>query len=331
MQLYLAKRFYFNNEAGLQLLEASVPKFDAFNSLRRDKNYPIYLFFSISTDEEKLSPEQRDRANGAVNKIGNAVFSVWYDRNGATAGQKFIEAIFPYPDPDFPDYVEPESVKGLACFDQYPLEKEEHLEAILDLSKKLVRDRKLYACGSRNVPVELGVHKLPSDMRIVHELVQLLATRSDSFRAEKPKWANPSPHYAHFGELCSGLYLFNPSHQLYQTQKKEVLDRRIDTFEKPGFAIDYFAAMHSGLNNAVASSYVYAERNPFYSTISEEDEKVKFSNFIKKQTSLVGKTSVRPALETILNDSGELSRLNSFFDPSVVQETAELTREGLKS
>lgn len=327
MQIYLGKRYYFNNEAGLRMLEESVPKFDAFIRIRNYEQIPINLSLMISADEDKLSPEQVSRANDAMDLIRNRSMRIWYDPTGATAGQKFTYQIFKRPIPKDQSDV----VVGLCCFDQYPLEKEEHLDAIIALGEKLLTDKKLYACGSRNVPVELGAHKVPSDMRIVHELVQLLVTRSDSFRAEKPEWANPSPNYAHFGELCSGLYLFSPAHPLYPIQKKEVLERRIDIFEKPGFAIDYFTAMHAGLNNAVASGYVYSERNPFYSTISEDEEKVKFSNFIKKQTSLVGKTSVRPALETILNDSGELSRLHSFFDPSVVQETTELMREGLRA
>ncbi|MEK7836945.1 MAG: hypothetical protein AAB328_03065, partial [candidate division NC10 bacterium] len=162
-------------------------------------------------------------------------------------------------------------------------------------------------------------------------LVQLLATKSDSFRAEKPEWANPSPHYEHFGELCSGLYLFSPDHHLFHIQRIEVRNKSVDVFEKPGFALDYFTAMHAGLNNAVASGYVYADRNPFFAQIDEQAERAKASKFITAQTSLVGKTSVRPALETILDDRGELGRLNNFFDSSLVQETVELMREGLKS
>lgn len=327
MQIYLGKRYYFNNESGLRMLEESVPKFDAFNSIRNYEQIPINLSLMISADEDKLSPEQVSRANDAMDLIRNRSIRIWYDSIGATAGQKFTYQIFKRPIPKDQSDV----VVGLCCFDQYPLEREEHLDAIVALGEKLVKDKKLYACGSRNVPVELGVHKVPSDMRIVHELVQLLATRSDSFRAEKPEWANPSIHYAHFGELCSGLYLFNPAHSLYPIQKKEILERRADTFEVPGFAIDYFTAMHAGLNNAAASGYIYAVRNPFYSTITEQDERNRFSNFIKKQTSLVGKTSVRPALETMLDDYGELSRLNNFFDPLTVQETTELMREGLRT
>ena len=325
MQINLTKRFYFNSEAGLMLLEESVPKFIAFNDLREERNYPIELSVSISTDEEKLSDAQKERANETINRLSGLNIQTFYDRNGATAGQKFVSAVFPgY-------YLEPDKILGLACFDQWPLDREEHLEAITELGRKLLRDRKLYACGSRNVPVQLYVNEVPSDMRIIHELVQLLATRTDSFRAQKPEWANPSPHYEHLGELCSGLYLFNPKHHLYETQRKEVLEKRDDVFERPGFAIDYFTAMHAGLNNAVASGYVYAERNPFYAQIDEQTEIEKASKFIKAQTGLVGKTSVRPALETILNDNEELGRLNHFFDSSLVQQTAELMREGLKN
>ncbi len=320
MMIFLGKRFYFNNEDGLIMLEDSVPKFDAFNSLREEHNYPIELSVYISTNEDKLNSEQKERADRVINKIRNKIDRVLYDKKGATAGQKFISQIHEsYLFPTIPgDTVERpnDSILGLCCFDQYPLEKEEHLDAIMDLGKKLVHDKKLYATGSRNMPVQLFVNKVPSDMRIVHELVQLLATRSDSFRAEKPKWANPSTHYEYLGELCSGLYLFNPDHHLFHSQCIEIRNKRVDVFEKPGFTIDYFTAMHAGLNNAVTNGYVYAERNPFYAQIDEQTEIAKASNFIRAQTSLVGKTSVSHALETVLIDNGELNRLNEFFDKS---------------
>ncbi|MBI2632592.1 hypothetical protein HYW75_06305 [Candidatus Pacearchaeota archaeon] len=337
MQIYLAKRHFVNNEGNLRLLEDSVKKFETFRNLNDSMKFPVELSLLVSADVgkkdpesdiDKLSYDQCERAKRAISSIRSLGFEVWHDPTAATAGQKFVYQIYNKPLPS--DASEP--VRGLCCFDQWPLEKEEQLDAVIALGEKLLRDKKLYACGSRNVPVKLGIYQNNSDMRIIHELVQLLATRNDSFRAEKPEWANPSRSYAHFGELTSGFYLFNPAHPLYPIQRKEVLLKRREVFEKPGFSIDYFSAIHAGLHNAVASGYVYAQENTFPATVTEEVENKKFKDFnIKIHTSLVGKTSVRPALESILNDRGELGRLNMFFDPSLVEQTVELMREGLKS
>mgnify|MGYP001559633108 FL=1 len=171
-------------------------------------------------------------------------------------------------------------------------------------------------------------------MRVVHEIVQLLASGSDKFKTAKPDGATPSIYYDHFGEYTSGLFLFNPAHSTYSDLQKRVLGQKA-LFEKPGFAVEYTTALHAGLANSLSSGYVFAEKNQFYTTPAELEEKDRMSKFILAQTRVVGKTWVRPALEGILGDANgtadmnRISPLYEFFDRTVVDETVALMRQGL--
>lgn len=319
--LYVTKRTYFRNEAGLGDTEEAFPNITAMVELSRQ--YSFTASMAISSEESKLDPAQKERAKVLVEKIRDLGIEVSYDPNGQTALSKFQEACFPRKTPAR------NVIRAICCLDQYPLYTKEQVEVALELAEKTQKDGALYGSGSRGVPVVLGVNKKPSDMRIIHELAQLLATDyPEQFRVfDKPNWTNPSPPYDDLGEFTPGFYFFNPAHSAYPALAREIQGRQ-DLINKVGFSLEYLAAGTAGnIKRGVATGYVHAVRNPFDIKPTEGEELKSTSNWISAQTQQVGSTSFGPHLRRFLADSERQQPLVDLFGEDLVTETLEIMRK----
>ncbi|MEK6915191.1 MAG: hypothetical protein AABW89_01460 [Nanoarchaeota archaeon] len=321
MRLHVAKRTYIGpNE--IDSVERSV------NSLAQDaelsRRYEGVDLTFIPTVSGALSedPERITRLFESIRKTGWKIPSGPYNQ---TAGQKFSSHLFGTRSDDNAD------ITALMCLDQFPLEREEHWEALMGLASKLHKDNKTYATGSRNVEVALGVHPSNSGRRIIHEMIHTFAGGTDEFRTSLPLMfeANPHPAYARFGESTSGLYLINRNGGIYPDLKKEV-DLNEDIAAMNGFAIEYVAAIFAANKGQVSNGYVYAVRNPFYHTPTEDEERAKILTWIGNQTAIVGRTSVRPLMIAALSKGENLEQLSSFFDKELVDETSRVMMDALR-
>ena len=236
----VGKRTYFDNESSLSDTERGIENIARFSEM--SKKYCFDASLLISTDYTILKEkDQQRRAEDLVRVVRNIGIKVSYDTKGQTALSKFQQQVFPIEKPN------PNTILAICCLDQYPLYTEEQVEVALELAEKVQKDRSLYGSGSRNVPVVLGVNKIPSDMRIIHELAQARATDyPDQFRnSVKPVGANPSASYEDLGEFNIGFYFFNPAHPAYPALAKEIQER-LDLINRVGFSLEYLAAGTAG-------------------------------------------------------------------------------------
>ena len=323
--LDVAKRTYFNNERGLRYTEEQIENLKAMYELSRKFRFTTSLL--ISTDEaisnSKLDRNQIERARVLVGKIRDIGIPVSYDPYGQTALSKFQQQVFPIKEP------QANTILAICCLDQYPLYKQEQVEVALELAERVKKDGSLYGSGSRDVPVELGVHKISSYMRIIHELAQLLSTdHPKQFRVfDKPDSANPSAPYNVLGEFTPGFYFFNPIHPAYPRLAREIHERP-DLIHQTGFSLEYLAAGTAGnIEGGVTTGYVHAVRNLFYSEVTEADEIERASKFITAQTSQVASTSFGPHLRRFLREPERQKPLVELFDEETLQETLGIMKK----
>ena len=328
MKIFLARRAWFDNEAGLAALERFLKKSDQFKDINASLGNPLEVCFDISSNESLLSKEQRERGHAVVRRMQELGFETEYNIRRSSE-QKYIHHLFQKKTSG------ERSLWGLSCIDQFPLEEEKHIARVCALGKRVLREGTFYGNGLRSIPVVLGIDRTASDLRAIHELALLLSTNSLSYNAPVPFWAHPSPHYAQLGELVSGFYLFNPHHSLYSLCQKEILQKKGIAFERADaqtreFAVEYFVALCAGLSGQVSSEYVYSSENRFYRPLPAMQERERTRSFILRQTALVGATSMRPCLEEISRKNKKFSsQLSQFFDTACVDETLGLIEQGL--
>ena len=318
----VGKRTYFDNESSLSDTERGIENIARFSEM--SKKYGFDASLLISTDYTRLKEkDQQRRPEDLVRVVRNIGIKVSYDTKGQTALSKFQQQVFPIEKPN------PNTILAICCLDQYPLYTEEQVEVALELAEKVQKDRSLYGSGSRNVPVVLGVNKIPSDMRIIHELAQARATDyPDQFRnSVKPVGANPSASYEDLGEFTPGFYFFNPAHPAYPALAKEIQER-LDLINRVGFSLEYLAAGTAGnIEGGVTTGYVNAVRNPFHNNPTEQEEKEKVAIWIANQTQQVASTSFGPHLRRFLADTERQKPLVELFDSRLVEETLEIMRK----
>ncbi|MEK6800904.1 MAG: hypothetical protein AABY05_03150 [Nanoarchaeota archaeon] len=323
MRINIAKRHWFIDNATALELKGSLEDMRIAAELK--EKYRLSLSLIVSTDEKIVDSESLEIAENAVRKIKDLKIPVLFDKSGPTAGQRFASHLFSEKESSGED-----TVLGLCCLDQYPLGSEDYLRAVVDLGHKLLRDNKWYANGARNISVNLGINKKPSDMRIIHELLHVFLLPEGVFKAEKPSWANPSEAYDRFGETTSGFYLINATHASHGQYAKEIR-KYPNLISSPGFAIEYFTAIFAGLRDLVSTGYVYAKDNKFYSKIDIEKELSKVEKFIVHHSRLLGSTRLCDVLRQTASDENKLKRLDDLFEPETVRNVARLVLEGLSS
>lgn len=322
MILNLAKRHWFANEASLSALGEAVSKLERTAELARKYDTDLSIF--VSTDGKLISLDMAESAHKHLNSLREAGWKVIYDTNGASATQKYVSHLFQ--EPNKRNY----EVLALCCMDQYPLYEPEYFEAAKNLADKLVFEGNAYANGSRNVPVNLSVNKECSDMRAIHEMIHSLTSGELVFKAEKPSWASPSQSYAEIGESTSGFYFINPLGNDYDFLLDQI-NGNIELTKKPGFTLEYLTAINAGLAGTVSTGYVYTEKNNFYSSISLEEEKKRITALIQRETTALGRTNAKDALEKVLANGSALTSLESFFPDSLVNEVSDIMRKSLIS
>ncbi len=320
INLSIAKRHYACNEPTTIALEEGESKLEKMKELSQSQLFPVECSFLLSSPtSERLGAELSDRINQSVERIRKLGLDVNYNAEDQTAGQKFVYQLFEK------SFSNPDTVFALCCLDQYPLYTQEQFEPVLDLATRLVRDDKLYANGSRNVPVVLGVHQESSDLRIIHELFHTITCAEKVFVVDSlPPWANPHPAYAKLGESTSGFYFIHPAAKGFRELKQEI-EAKPGLYIHPGFAVEYFTALWAGLRRSVVNGYVYAVVNDFYKAtpLPEEDIK-KWTLFIEQQAQALSGTSIAGSLRETLLDPAKKRKLDEFFVPSQVEQVAGL-------
>lgn len=317
MKLHIGKRTYISPKE-IDSVERSIPALaEAAEFGRRygsDLTFIPTVASTLSGSEDRI-----DKIFDGVRKAGWNISPAPYCQ---TAGQKFVAHLFDNRSNDNADIV------ALMCLDQFPLNKTEHWEAVNNLGLKLLFDDKTYANGSRDVEVTLGVHRNNSDRRIIHEMVHTFAGGTNNFRTPLTIEGQPHPAYANFGESTSGLYMINRCGKVYAQLQRDV-KASADVFSVPGFAIEYMTAILAGRQNQVSSGYVYAVRNPFYDSPTEEDEKTSMLKLISRHTDLLGKTPARQPVIDALSIQDTADQLYSVFDKALVDEVTGVMRKSL--
>src|SRR3989344_7191097 len=318
--IHVGKRTYVDKKS-IDAIEKLVD--DLAVSAELGRNYGADMTFIPTVATDLADSQERvialfDNCRRAGWKIGRGPYN-------QTAGQKFAEHLFGRRSEDKADIV------ALMCLDQFPLTKQEHWGALNDLAEKLRREGKTYVNGSRDVEVTLAVNKNNSERRIIHEMVHTFAGGTDQFRTEQTLPGNPHPAYARFGESTSGLYLLNRNGPFYPQLQAEV-EKNEAIFKGPGFAIEYMTAILAGAQKQVSRGYVYAVRNPFYSQVSEEEEREKTLKWIGAQAKLLDETPV--GLRIAAEVSGahtfpEIEVLKEVFDGRLVDEVVKTMRESM--
>ena len=228
MRILLAKRHYVSDVEKLETFERAIDPILDSQELR--KRFEVDLSMLISAPSDSLVVTEgsfRDRLNHAISILQKAGIEVSYSNN-ATAGRKFVRHLFQKPREDAitnPDGGQTERIYALCCVDQYPLHNSNQIEAALDLASKLIKDKTLYANGSRNIPVVLGVGEWANHARIIEELIYNITTGTNAFKTEVPEWANPLPAYERLGEINSGFYLVNPQADSFPSVAQELIAR----------------------------------------------------------------------------------------------------------
>lgn len=313
MKLDFAQRHHVASEENLELLKEFIPKFDKIKLLFQKKGFEHTLI--LSTDLNKLLTSQQEQLQELVNQIRDKGITVQYEHQ-LPPGSKVTQQLF---------FKVSKDIKGIGDLDQFPIEEEFQLQAVIDLANKLITENKLFVSGSRNVPVILGQNKEANDLRIIHEAYNALAGKYNS-PTEIPEWANPNRIYKEVGESTSGFYLVNPNHIKFN----EVLKIINQNQEMPlkGFTIEYFIAILAGKLNAITSGYIYANTNPF-PKIPSTTEINSAKKRIQNVTTLFKNTIITKDLKSALLDKSNQEKLENYFDKELVKEVKELMLKSL--
>ena len=211
--------------------------------------------------------------------------------------------------------------------DQFPIDTEEALGLLNELGDKVEKDNALYALGSRDVPVVLGMHKVNSDRRIIHELFHTLAAPEGVYRVPNPP-ANVTPAYAAIGECTTGVSIMNHAHSSYPEMLKQMAIATQNA-NMAGNAADYYLAIRAPQLARIVTGYVRANENPFHGKQYPEQEWVGSRKMIVTQTTELGKTDGRDNLYQALMNSSNTDRLSGFYPRQEVVEVKNLMLEAM--
>jgi hypothetical protein len=312
MQLDFAQRHHVDSEETLNILETYIPKLTKTKELTKKHNIKHSLI--LSTNLTNITNSQEEKLQSIVKQLRNNKITVQYEHQ-LPAGAKFTQQQF---------FKVSKDIKGIADLDQFPIEEESQLQAIIELATKLVNENKLFANGSRNVPVILGKNKLANDLRTIHEIYNAM---TGNFKpSQTPNWANPLPIYAEFGESTSGFYLVNPNHSEFK-RILEIIDNNQELILK-GFTIEYFIAILTGSLDLTTTGYIYANPNPFPS-IKEDIEINSAKQRIKDTTSYFKNTEIEEVLKSTLNNKSNQQKLENYFNTKLIEEVKALMLSSL--
>jgi len=321
MQLHLAARHWIGNETHVEELKEFEEDIARTGELIRSTDVPVHLSLYLSSDGTHLPKTTLPAIGAFLSKCAIAGYSIRYNNEGQTAGEKFVNHLFPQKGRNLGD----NPVLALHCLDQFPITTEESLERILDISERLLKEEHTYANGSRDLPVVLANFAEADSIRKIQEL--LFSAVTEFIFAHPEVVGNPDPAYATLGEPTSGFYFLNPNTPFYRELAHEIHGRQ-DLYTKPGFTIEYFTALAAGINLSVSTGYVTARQNPI-APQTAENELESANRRVRTVAHDLRTTSVRNALQARLMKHATIEPLFDFFDERLVRVVTYKTRLAL--
>ena len=317
---YFVPIHFVNGEGNFREFREGLDRYAGMRERFKQKTDRFRFGLKITTDNANLTPELRTKVRDLVGRLDPDVM-VLYDPINKGPGTSLRQVFF-----------NPTFTRGLAmtiCLDQQVIDSEEAVERAIDFTDKIEIDKSLYATGSRNIPVVLGKNKASSDLRIVHELFNALAIRSNYLKP-KETLNRVNPAYALIGEHTTGFDVVYQGHQLYPELTKSIT-HATQVADMNGFASCYYVPLKSAqLGGLRTSGYVCARKNPFPDKIDSDVEYKKVSDMISYQTEQLGKTDVRPLLEIALLNQDNTKQILEFYDASCVNFVRDLMVKGLE-
>jgi hypothetical protein len=337
MKTNIVLRHFINNRSNLREYEDRVKAIPVAQELAKKAGFDVSFGVKLTVDRSDRSDiysvleERIAKANLALPKD---VFFL-YDPKDRKTGTSFRQVVF---NPTFAG-----ELVILACLDQYVIDTPDALEMIQDLAQKVLTDGALYATGSRNVPVRLGVHKRNSDLRIIHELFHSLVVPFDCATLDTiaqnglPRYwhvdgtvpVGVTPAYAHIGESSSGLQIMNTRHDAYPDLLADVT-REACHGNLMGCSTDYYIAIRCIIESwGIAKGYVASRENVYYDPkITEADELPRIEGYIRGQTRELFRTDIAPALASSLQLDRSADAISQFYPPADVEHVRRLMLEG---
>jgi len=313
-------KHYIDRRENLDAYLNKIPEIRKARELSQGGKNEVRVGLKLTVDEglpEELSEELR----ASLHKIPRDSFVI-VNPHRTGGGNGFKQIMF---NQAFSD--KPANLVYMVGLDQFPIDTEEALGLLNELGDKVERDNALYALGSRDVPVVLGMHLINSRRRIIHELFNTLAAPEGAYRVPNPP-ANVTPAYAAIGECTTGVSIMNHAHRSYPEMLKQMAIATQNA-NMTGNAADYYLAIRAPQLARIVTGYVRSIENPFHGKQSQEQEWLGSRKMIVTQTAELGKTDVRDMLYQALINPSNTARLSEFYPKQEVVEVKDLMLEAM--
>lgn len=317
MNRQIILKHFINGEETLAAFERKIRELKIAEELSAVHAHNFRFGLKLTVDEN-LSNELSERLRASFHELPRDSFLV-YNPKKTGGGNGFKQIVFNQA------FSDESSLVYMVALDQFPIDSKESIECLNDLGNKVEKDNALYAIGSRDVPVVLGIHSVNSNRRIIHELFHTLAAPKGVYRvSERPE--NITPAYRDIGECTTGVSIMNHAHPSYPDMLK-FMARATQRANMSGNAADYYVAIKAPLLARVATGYVSSIENPFHGRKSLEEEWQNFRNMIFTQTKELGKTDIRTELHQALIKHSNTKRLSKFYPIQEVEYIRDLMLE----
>lgn len=317
MNRYIILKHFIDGRENLNLYKKKIRELKIAEELSAVHAHNFRFGLKVTVDEN-LSDELSEELRDSFKELPRDSFLIYNPRKTG-GGNGFKQIVFNQ------TFSDESSLVYMVALDQFPINSEESLNRLDELGNKVEKDKALYAIGSRNVQVVLGIHPVNSRRRIIHELFHTLAAPEGVYRVSECL-DDITPAYRDLGECTTGVSIMNHTHLRYP-DLLQYMARATQSANMSGNAADYYVAIKAPLLAKIATGYVNAIENPFHYKKSQEEEWQNFKNMIFTQTKELGKTDVRENLYQALIKHSNTKRLSEFYPMQEVEYIRDLMLE----
>ena len=302
---------FVSNEGNFKEFKESLDRYHRLRDLINSKSNDFNFGLKLTTDDENLTPELREKTRSLVSRLPSDMFLL-YDPVSRGPGVSSRQVLL---NPTFYGTITAE-----VCLDQQVIDTPEAAQRIIDLTSKIEKDNSLYGVGSRTVPVRLSAHQENNYLRSIQECFFALTAESGG-PSEKLEGVTPS--FERFGDTSTGMDVVNFTHKYYAEMARGLLEA-VHSLDMRGFASNYYLPIKASTFGEITTGYACARENPFTDGINKKQEYGRITKMMAHQTEQLLKTDIGQILKQNLLDKGNISKLSEFYPKQQVESVRDL-------